>query len=132
SSSSARDLPPPNADGDDPGTKDVHGEGPRMLPRGRVALPLDDPPRTEKPGTRQTSIPPETPPISTPPANSGAKTPSLFRNTVGTSVARLSSSALSLILAPILLTQLGLESFGVWAVVGALATYAGLSDLGIT
>lgn len=37
----------------------------------------------------------------------------------------------SLILAPIMIARLGLDAFGVWAVTGALATYAGLLDLGI-
>ena len=31
-----------------------------------------------------------------------------------------------------MLHQLGLDLFGVWAVTGAMATYAGLLDLGIT
>lgn len=37
----------------------------------------------------------------------------------------------SFILAPVMLSRLGLDKFGVWAVTGAFATYAGLLDLGI-
>lgn len=55
----------------------------------------------------------------------------LFRNTLAQSASTLVGYAFSFILAPIMLARLGLEAFGVWAVTGALATYAGLLDLGI-
>ena len=44
----------------------------------------------------------------------------------------ISGYIFSFILAPIMLSQLGLAQFGVWAVTGAFATYAGLIDLGVT
>lgn len=55
----------------------------------------------------------------------------LFRNTLAQSSSKLLGYAFSFILAPIMLARLGLEAFGVWAVTGALATYAGVLDLGI-
>ena len=55
----------------------------------------------------------------------------IFRNTVAQTAAYVSGYLLSFVLAPIMLAQLGLELFGVWAVTGAIATYAGLADLGI-
>jgi O-antigen/teichoic acid export membrane protein len=55
----------------------------------------------------------------------------LFRNTLAQSGPMLFGYALSFILAPILIARLGLSAFGVWAVTGALATYAGLFDLGV-
>lgn len=56
----------------------------------------------------------------------------LFRNTLWQSAPTLSSYFFSLVLAPILLARLGLAQFGIWAVTGALATYAGLLDLGVS
>lgn len=56
----------------------------------------------------------------------------LFRNTVAQAFPLLSAYGFSLILAPILLDRLGLALFGVWAVTGALAQYAGLADLGVS
>ena len=56
----------------------------------------------------------------------------LFRNTLATSAGYISGYILSFVLAPIMLARLGLEQFGVWAVTGAFATYAGLVDLGVT
>lgn len=56
----------------------------------------------------------------------------LFRNTIAQSAPTLSGYLLSFVLAPIMLARLGLDQFGVWAVTGALATYAGLLDLGIS
>lgn len=55
----------------------------------------------------------------------------LFRNTLAQSASTLVGYVFSFVLAPIMLARLGLEAFGVWAVTGALATYAGLLDLGI-
>jgi O-antigen/teichoic acid export membrane protein len=55
----------------------------------------------------------------------------IFRNTVAQTAAYVTGYVLSFVLAPIMLAQLGLELFGVWAVTGAIATYAGLADLGI-
>jgi len=56
----------------------------------------------------------------------------LFKNTLAQSVALVSGNVLSVLIAPIMLKQLGLAQFGVWAVSGAMATYAGLADFGIT
>jgi O-antigen/teichoic acid export membrane protein len=56
----------------------------------------------------------------------------LFRNTAAQSFALISGYALSFLLAPIMLANLGLAAFGVWAVTGAFAVYAGLMDLGIS
>lgn len=56
----------------------------------------------------------------------------LFTNTLAQSIRVLSGFVLAFVLAPIMLARLGLAAFGVWAVTGALATYAGLLDLGIT
>jgi O-antigen/teichoic acid export membrane protein len=54
----------------------------------------------------------------------------MWKNTAAQSTPFVVSSVLSFVLAPILLTQLGLAAFGVWAVTGSLAQYAGLLDLG--
>lgn len=56
----------------------------------------------------------------------------LFRNTLWQAAPKLSGYLFSLVLAPIMLARLGLAQFGVWAVTGALATYAVLLDLGIS
>jgi O-antigen/teichoic acid export membrane protein len=56
----------------------------------------------------------------------------LFKNTAAQSASFLTAYLFSLVLAPVMLAQLGLAQFGVWAVTGALATYMGLADLGIT
>lgn len=55
----------------------------------------------------------------------------LFRNTLAQSGSLLLGYMFSFLLAPIMLSRLGLDKFGVWAVTGAVATYAGLLDLGI-
>ncbi len=55
----------------------------------------------------------------------------LFRNTVAQSASVLVGYVFSFLLAPIMISRLGLDAFGVWAVTGAFATYAGLLDLGI-
>jgi O-antigen/teichoic acid export membrane protein len=55
----------------------------------------------------------------------------LFRNTVAQSASLIAGYLFSFLLAPLMISRLGLEAFGVWAVTGALATYAGLLDLGI-
>ena len=55
----------------------------------------------------------------------------LFRNTLAQSGGMLAGYVFSFLVAPLMLSRLGLEQFGVWAVTGALATYAGLLDLGI-
>lgn len=62
----------------------------------------------------------------------GSETKRLFRNTLAQSAPVASTFVLSFILAPIMLSRLGLAQFGVWAVTGALAQYASLLDLGIT
>jgi O-antigen/teichoic acid export membrane protein len=56
----------------------------------------------------------------------------LVKNTAAQSANLLSAYLFSILLAPVMLSQLGLNLFGVWALTGALATYAGLADLGIT
>ncbi|HET9707465.1 MAG TPA: oligosaccharide flippase family protein [Gemmatimonadales bacterium] len=56
---------------------------------------------------------------------------SLFKNTLAQSASVLAGYVFSFVLAPIMIARLGLDQFGVWAVTGALATYAGLLDLGI-
>lgn len=55
----------------------------------------------------------------------------LFRNTVAQSASVVAGYIFSFLLAPIMISRLGLDAFGVWAVTGAFATYAGLLDLGI-
>ena len=56
----------------------------------------------------------------------------VFRNTLQQSSSTLLSFVLSFVLAPILISRLGLAAFGLWAVTGAIFTYAGLADLGIS
>lgn len=56
---------------------------------------------------------------------------SLVRNTTGSSVPILLGYVFSFIVAPLMLSRLGLAAFGVWAVTGSLAAYAALSDLGM-
>jgi len=56
----------------------------------------------------------------------------LFRNTVAQTAVLFTAYVFSFVLAPIMLARLGLAQFGVWAVTGAFATYAGVMDLGIT
>lgn len=56
----------------------------------------------------------------------------LFKNTAAQSADLLTAYLFSLLLAPLMLDRLGLALFGVWAVTGAMATYAGLADLGVT
>lgn len=55
----------------------------------------------------------------------------LFKNTLAQSGSLLLGYLFSFLLAPIMIARLGLDAFGVWAVTGAFATYAGLLDLGI-
>jgi O-antigen/teichoic acid export membrane protein len=61
-----------------------------------------------------------------------SETDRLFRNTLMQSAPVFTTFAFSFILAPIMLSRLGLAQFGVWAVTGALAQYARLLDFGIT
>ncbi len=56
---------------------------------------------------------------------------SLARNTVAQSASRLLAYLLSFASAPIIVQGLGLRNFGIWALTGALAQYAGLLDLGV-
>lgn len=56
----------------------------------------------------------------------------IFRNTAAQSMPVVTTFLFGFILAPIMLSRLGLAQFGVWAVTGALAQYARLLDLGIT
>jgi len=55
----------------------------------------------------------------------------LFKNTLAQSGSLLVGYLFSFLLAPIMISRLGLDKFGIWAVTGAFATYAGLLDLGI-
>ncbi len=55
----------------------------------------------------------------------------LFKNTLAQSSSLFVGYIFSFLLAPIMIARLGLDAFGVWAVTGAFATYAGLLDLGI-
>lgn len=55
----------------------------------------------------------------------------LFKNTLAQSSSMLVGYLFSFLLAPLMISRLGLDKFGVWAVTGAFATYAGLLDLGI-
>lgn len=61
-----------------------------------------------------------------------SKDRSLFRNTLFQSAPTFITFGLSFLLAPLMLSRLGLAQFGVWAVTGALAQYARLLDFGIT
>src|ERR1700733_5222952 len=56
----------------------------------------------------------------------------MFRNTLAQAATYLSSQVFSFLLAPLMIARLGLTLFGVWAVVGAIATYATVLDAGIT
>ena len=55
---------------------------------------------------------------------------SVARNTLAQSGTGLLQYALSFLSAPILLSAVGLRSFGIWAVTGGIAQYGGLLDLG--
>lgn len=57
---------------------------------------------------------------------------SLFRNTAAQSAPTIAVFAFSILLAPLMLSRLGLAQFGVWAVTGAIAQYARLFDFGVT
>ncbi len=57
---------------------------------------------------------------------------SIFRNTLAQSAPVLTTFIFSFVLAPIMLSRLGLAQFGVWAVTGALAQYVRLLDFGVT
>lgn len=56
----------------------------------------------------------------------------LFKNTLAQSSTLLTSQLFSVILAPLMLGRYGFAVFGVWAVSGALARYAGVLDFGVT
>lgn len=55
----------------------------------------------------------------------------VFKNSVAQSTSLIASFLFSFLLAPLMISRLGLDKFGVWAVTGAFATYAGLLDLGV-
>jgi O-antigen/teichoic acid export membrane protein len=55
----------------------------------------------------------------------------VFKNSLAQSGSLLLGFLFSFLLAPVMLSRLGLDKFGVWAVTGALSTYAGLLDLGV-
>jgi O-antigen/teichoic acid export membrane protein len=56
----------------------------------------------------------------------------MFRNTLAQGARQFVAQGFSFVLAPIMIARLGLTLFGVWAVVGAIATYATVLDAGIT
>ena len=55
----------------------------------------------------------------------------IIRNTVFNMLGRFWGFLVALILTPYMISHLGLERFGVWAIVGAVTGYFGLLDLGI-
>jgi O-antigen/teichoic acid export membrane protein len=55
----------------------------------------------------------------------------VFKNSLAQSGPLLLGFIFSFLLAPVMISKLGLDKFGVWAVTGALSTYAGLLDLGV-
>lgn len=61
-----------------------------------------------------------------------SETQGVFRNTAAQSAPVVTTFVFGFILAPIMLSRLGLAQFGVWAVTGALTQYASLLDLGVT
>lgn len=56
----------------------------------------------------------------------------LFKNTLAQSSTLITAQVFSVVLAPLMIGRFGLATFGVWAVTGALAKYAGVLDFGIT
>lgn len=63
---------------------------------------------------------------------SRGRTGNLRVNTVAQALPLLSGYGLNLLATPLVVTQLGLPGFGVWAMTGALAQYGALFDLGVT
>jgi O-antigen/teichoic acid export membrane protein len=55
----------------------------------------------------------------------------VFKNTVAQSSSLALGFLFSFLIAPLMISRLGLDKFGVWAVTGAFASYAGLLDLGV-
>ena len=55
----------------------------------------------------------------------------LFRNTLANASPTVVGYVFSFILAPLMLSRLGLAAYGVWSVTGAVASYAWLMDLGL-
>jgi O-antigen/teichoic acid export membrane protein len=55
----------------------------------------------------------------------------VFKNSLAQSGSLLLGFVFSFLLAPVMISRLGLDKFGIWAVTGALSTYAGLLDLGV-
>jgi O-antigen/teichoic acid export membrane protein len=66
------------------------------------------------------------------PPPEGEESSGIFRNTLAQSAPVLTTFVFSFVLAPIMLSRLGLAQFGVWAVTGALAQYVRLLDFGVT
>lgn len=56
----------------------------------------------------------------------------LFRNTLAVAASSFTSQIFRFLLAPVMIGRLGLTLFGVWAVVGAIMTYATVLDVGLT
>lgn len=55
----------------------------------------------------------------------------LFRNTLANTSPTVLGYVFSFLLAPLMLSRFGLAGYGVWAVTGAVASYAWLMDLGL-
>jgi O-antigen/teichoic acid export membrane protein len=64
--------------------------------------------------------------------DSSSESRRLFSNTMAQSAPVLTTFVFGFLLAPLMLSRLGLAQFGVWAVTGALAQYLRLLDLGVT
>ncbi len=73
---------------------------------------------------------PNNPPApSSPLPENGAKP--VLMNTAAAVVARFGGLIIGLVLTPFLITSLGAERYGLWAVLGSVAGYFGLLDLGL-
>jgi O-antigen/teichoic acid export membrane protein len=55
----------------------------------------------------------------------------VFKNTLAQSGSLGLGFLFSFLIAPLMISRLGLDKFGIWAVTGAFASYAGLLDLGV-
>ena len=55
----------------------------------------------------------------------------LIKNTLFNTVGRVWGVLVNLILTPYIISQIGVERFGIWAIIGILTGYLGLLDLGI-
>jgi O-antigen/teichoic acid export membrane protein len=62
---------------------------------------------------------------------SGALTDKLLKNTFFNTIGRFWGIAVNLLLTPYIISRIGIERFGVWAVVAVLTGYLGLLDFGV-